>query len=202
MMPQNHLVIMAKRPEAGRVKTRLARDIGVTEAMRVYRTVLRQTLQALSKDPRWQTLIAVSPDESIYDPVWPRGIDLIGQGKGNLGVRMQRILDVLPPGPVIIVGSDVPSITRSDIASAFQALGFHDAVFGPAPDGGYWLVGAKRMPKVLQMFSGVRWSSKNAMSDTLANLNGKRVTTINEIADLDEAGDYLRWRRRTQRLSW
>lgn len=193
-MRRNHLVLMAKRPQAGRVKTRLARDVGCSEALRVYRTVLGQTLRRLSGDTRWRTWIAVAPDVAIDDAVWPDGVDLIAQGDGNLGVRMQRMFDVLPPGPVAIIGSDVPGIERGDIAAAFAKLGGHDAVFGPAPDGGYWLVGARRVPRLLNMFAGVRWSSEQALADTVANLEGKRVAMLREIADLDEAGDYLRWR--------
>ena len=71
---------------------------------------------------------------------------------------MQRVFDHMPNGPVIIIGSDIPNIRTRDIAQGFQALGQHDAVIGPAPDGGYWLVGQSRRPKVLAMFSNVRWS--------------------------------------------
>ncbi len=194
-MRRNHLVIMAKRPEAGRVKTRLARQVGTAEALRVYRTVLGRTLRELSGDGRWQTWIAVAPDVAVYDAVWPDGVHLIAQGSGNLGARMQRMFNVLPGGPVAIIGSDVPGVARRDIAAAFGKLGGHDAVFGPAPDGGYWLVGARRAPRVPDMFVGVRWSSEHSLADTMANLKGKRLAMVREIADLDEAGDYLRWRK-------
>ena len=195
MTSRNHLVIMAKRPQAGRVKTRLAGEIGTAEALRVYRTVLGRTLRRFASDRRWRTWIAVTPNLAVGDAMWPRGADLIGQGSGNLGARMQRMFDVLPPGPVVIIGSDVPGILCADIATAFGKLGGHDAVFGPAPDGGYWLVGARRVPVVLRIFEGVRWSSEHALADTVANLGGKRVAMVHEIADLDEVGDYLRWRK-------
>ena len=77
--------------------------------------------------------------------------------------------------PSIIVGSDIPAIEAEHIAQAFRLLGRNDAVFGPAADGGYWLIGLKRMPKALAPFAGVRWSSPHALADTLANLKGKRV---------------------------
>ena len=138
---QSHLVIMAKLPGAGRVKTRLAQQIGTPEALRVYRTILFRTVRELSSTDRWQTWLAVAPDTSIASPVWPRGISLANQGPGDLGARMQHVFDILPTGPVVIIGSDVPGIAQSDIAAAFSALGRHQAVFGPAADGGYWLVG-------------------------------------------------------------
>jgi hypothetical protein len=108
---------------------------------------------------------------------------------------MQRLMDRLPPGPVVIVGSDVPGIAPGDIAAAFRALGAVDAVFGPAEDGGYWLVGQRRTPGTLQMFDGVRWSSPHTLADTLGNLQGRKVAHLRTIADVDREADYLRWRR-------
>jgi glycosyltransferase A (GT-A) superfamily protein (DUF2064 family) len=66
--------------------------------------------------------------------------DALAQGGGDLGVRLRRLLKTLPPGPVVVIGSDTPSVTPADIARAFHALGAADAVFGPARDGGYWLI--------------------------------------------------------------
>ncbi len=194
-MYHRHLVIMAKTPEAGRVKTRLARDIGVAEAVRIYRVILARTVRRLCSDPRWQTWIAVSPDTALLAPVWPLNTHLTVQGTGDLGQRMQRVFDLLPTGPAVIIGSDTPGIGCSDIAEAFAALGDNDAVFGPATDGGYWLVGQRRMPKILRIFRGVRWSSKYALKDTLANLKTRRTATIRKIADLDKVTDYRRWKK-------
>lgn len=189
---QRHLVVMAKLPSAGRVKTRLARQIGAAEALRVYRTVLSRTLRGLSGDARWQTWIAVAPDTAIHSPVWPQA-HLIGQGSGDLGQRMQRLFDVLPFGPAVIIGSDIPGIRRTDIADAFSVLGESDAVFGPAGDGGFWLVGQRRRPRVLPMFDNVRWSSEHALADTLANTSNAGF--VRQIDDLDNAADYRRWRK-------
>ena len=79
---------------------------------------------------------------------------------------------------MVIIGSDIPNIERADIANAFHQLGRHDAVFGPAPDGGYWLVGQSRRRTVLQMFDNVRWSSEHALADTMANLEGGSVKAV------------------------
>ncbi len=190
----NHLVIMAKVPEAGRVKTRLARHVGAVEAARVYRTILGGTLLRLARDPRWRTWVAAAPDRAAHATIWPPSVSVVPQGGGNLGDRMQRVFDHMPSGPVIIIGSDIPNIRPHDIAEGFQALGHHDAVIGPAPDGGYWMVGQRRRPKVLSMFSNVRWSGPHAMSDTLANLNEAKVALTAEKADLDTRDDYLAWR--------
>ena len=142
---------MAKSPLAGRVKRRLAASVGVVSAARFYRTCLTHTLMRLGRDPRWRTVLAVSPDSDVSAPYWPRGIERLPQGNGDLGVRMQRLFRRLPPGPAIIVGSDIPAIKASDIARAFRLLGNADAVLGRAPDGGYWLVGLRRAPACLRL---------------------------------------------------
>ncbi len=116
----------------------------------------------------------------------------MAQGEGDLGQRMQRAIRLQPPGPVVIIGTDVPGIRRSDIAAAFKSLGSHDAVFGPASDGGYWLVGQKRRPREIAMFKDVRWSSSDALQDTLRNLRRYRIGIVAEKRDVDDAADLRR----------
>jgi hypothetical protein len=106
---------------------------------------------------------------------------------------MQGVMDRLPPGPVLIVGTDIPGIRAADIAEAFRALGAHDAVLGPAADGGYWLVGLKRIPRVVRAFDAVRWSGPHALADTLGNLNGLRFALTRRLDDVDRAGDLARF---------
>lgn len=171
------LVVMAKEPRAGAVKTRLAKDIGLVSATAFYRKALANLLQRISNDPRWNTLVAVTPDTSLLSPVWPGGVSLTLQGRGDLGARMQRMFDDLPPGPVVIIGTDIPEIAPQHIASAFNALGNSDAVIGPGYDGGYWLVGQRRTPKVHSIFDNVRWSSPHTLADTLKNIHSLSVAT-------------------------
>lgn len=189
------LVMMVKLPVAGAVKTRLARDAGVAAAVRFYRTTMTETIRRLSVDPRWRLVLAVTPDASAGSPVWPRNVARVHQGAGHLGDRMQRIFDILPPGPVCIIGSDIPNIRADNVTHAFQALGEADAVFGPAGDGGYWLVGARRRPRTLRFFNGVRWSSEHALRDTVANLSGKVVAEVECLDDVDDGNDLRRWLR-------
>jgi rSAM/selenodomain-associated transferase 1 len=180
---------MAKVPEAGRAKTRLAREVGVAAATRFARQATAALLQRVAHDRRWHTILAVSPDAGLASRCWPRGVARIGQGRGDLGRRMQRIMERMPPGPVVIVGTDVPGIEPAHIAEAFRRLGRHDAVFGPATDGGYWLVGLKRRPRLLHPFANVRWSSRHALADTLANLAGRSVPFVATLSDVDDADD-------------
>lgn len=186
------LIVMAKAPVAGRVKTRLARALGVATAVRLARHSLGSLLQRAALDARWATAIAVSPDTAAGGRAWPRGVTRMPQGGGDLGARMQRILERAPPGPAVIVGTDVPDAARAHIVAAFRLLGCHDAVFGPAADGGYWLVGLRRRPRLLRPFGGVRWSTAHALSDTLANLRGRAVATLPTLSDVDTAADFAR----------
>jgi rSAM/selenodomain-associated transferase 1 len=190
----NHLVIMAKSPRAGQAKRRLGADIGPVAACRIYRACLAHTLRRLGADPRWHTILAVTPDSDATRGFWPRvgrsrSLARLGQGAGDLGQRMQRLFVRLPPGPVIIVGTDVASLRPSHIAHAFRLLGANDAVLGPAQDGGFWLIGLKRSPHLLAPFSGVRWSSPHTLADTLANLAGRRVAYAATLADIDTANN-------------
>lgn len=98
----------------------------------------------------------------------------------------------LPPGPVVIIGSDIPGILPQDISLAFRRLGDHDAVFGPAADGGYWLVGLHRRPHFIDPFRAVTWSVSSTLSETLANLDGYRVAMVNELEDIDDAATLKR----------
>jgi rSAM/selenodomain-associated transferase 1 len=186
------LVVMAKAPVAGRVKTRLAAEVGVARAVRFARHGLAALLQRVTTDRRWFTLLAVTPDTTASSRFWPPRVPLIPQGGGDLGARMQQLFDRAPPGPVVIVGTDIPDVTRGHIAAAFRLLGRHDAVFGPAADGGYWLVGLRRRPHVLQPFRGVRWSTEHALSDTQANLHGCSIAQLPTLCDIDTATDLAR----------
>ena len=200
-MLSRHLVLFARRPQLGAVKRRLAADIGAVAAHGFYRRTLHDVAWRLGRDPRWQTWLAVTPDSAAAAPgLWPVPLDtlIIGQGAGDLGARMARPLREFPPGPVVIAGSDIPDIEAADIAAAFGALGGNDLVFGPAADGGYWLVGARRRPVVPRnLFSNVRWSSATALADTLANVPATcRVTMLAERSDVDDGAAWRRWRIR------
>jgi uncharacterized protein len=184
------LVIMAKAPIAGAAKTRLATEIGVAQATRFARQATAALLVRLGQDPRWQTILAVSPDTTAKSPIWPAKVVTRGQGPGDLGQRMQRLFAANAPGPLIIVGTDIPSLAAAHIATAFRLLRAGDAVFGPALDGGYWLIGLRRRPHLLRPFPRVRWSGPHALSDTLANLSGRAIAFLPRLGDVDSAEAY------------
>jgi rSAM/selenodomain-associated transferase 1 len=194
---KRHLVIFARAPQVGRVKRRLGAEIGALKAARFYRSLLAQQIARLVKDRRWTVWLFITPDNALDHIVWR---DLVPaarrqpQRQGDLGRRMKLPFLSLPPGPVVLVGSDIPHLRRHNIARAFALLGQHDLVFGPASDGGFWLIGAKRMrPLPRTLFAGVRWSTSTTLAETLASLP-RHVTTAfaDTLDDVDDAEAYRR----------
>ena len=202
----HHLVVFARTPRLGRVKTRLGRDIGAGAAWAFYRLTLSSVLRRLGANGgsyrgsgrRWRCWLAITPDSDIHlRRPWPAGWWRVNQGEGDLGARMGRLARALPPGPVVIVGADVPAIRPHHIVVAFKALGRHDAVFGPAADGGYWLVGLRRRPRLADVFADVRWSTEHALADTVANLSpGQTHALLETLEDVDGGEAYAKWKKR------
>lgn len=187
---RRYLIVMVKDPRPGRVKSRLGRDIGMVAAAWWFRHQVARLLRDV-EDSRWQVVLAVSPDHAgLNSRVWPAHLPRVAQGAGDLGDRMGRLLRSMPPGPVCIIGADIPGVTRAHVARAFSALGRNDAVFGPAMDGGYWLVGLKRArPVAPRLFQGVRWSTADALGDTIKTLPGARIAFVDRLRDVDTASD-------------
>ena len=194
---------MAKAPRLGLAKTRLAACVGRPEAARLYRLMLAGLLRELASDARWRCHLALTPRRMLANIGLQHlpGLHVMAQGGGDLGARMEDLLRRLPSGAVVFVGSDIPGIRRRHVAQAFAALGSHDAVFGPAEDGGYWLVGLRRRPATRSpfglaapVFANVRWSTPRALADTMANLAGRRVALLEHLADIDDSADLQRWR--------
>jgi glycosyltransferase A (GT-A) superfamily protein (DUF2064 family) len=220
-MLRRQLAIFARAPELGRVKRRLAAGLGWVAATAFYRAAAPSLARRLGADRRWFASLWLTPDRAVgMGRIWPGHLPRMRQGRGDLGRRMARVFSELPPGPVVLVGCDIPEIAPAHIAHAFALLGDHDAVFGPARDGGYWLVGLKRRPRLRLPFAphpplrasqydeggyaggraskGVRWSSRFTLVDTLANLQGARVAFLDPLSDIDTSVDYKAWRRRAE----
>ena len=192
------VILFARAPRLGTVKRRLARGIGNRAALRFHCATLAATARPIARDRRWRTVLATTPRGARAD--WarfvPRGVARIDQVRGDLGARMAACLRRAPRA--VLAGSDIPDLRPADIAAAFRALGRADAVFGPATDGGYWLVGlGPRRPG--RPFAAVRWSSEHALADTLANFRGRRVALLRRLQDVDTVGDLAGMTRRRRR---
>jgi rSAM/selenodomain-associated transferase 1 len=180
------VVVFARAPRLGTVKRRLARDIGDRAALRFHTGTLTRLLRDLLRERRFRTVLALTPD-GARDRL-PMRVARMAQGRGDIGKRMDTACRRFRRGNVAIVGSDIPDASAADLRAAFRALGRHDAVFGPAEDGGYWLVAlGPRRPA--QPFDKARWSTEHALADTLRNFRGHRVARVRMLRDVDTACD-------------
>jgi hypothetical protein len=196
-MAKPFVAIFARRPRYGAVKTRLAREIGAGEALAFYRRTLARLARAMAYDARFETVIAVTPDHdaSAHDFA-ALNLPVIAQGGGDLGRRMLRALKHAGARPAVVIGSDIPALSPWHVAAAFRALGRTEIVFGPARDGGYWLIGARHPSRLsLDALDGVRWSSAQTLADSAARLRPAAILPV-VLDDVDNGAAYRALTRR------
>lgn len=182
------LILMVKEPRAGKVKTRLGREIGMTGAAWWFRHQTAHLLRSL-QDPRWTCHLAVDPVTAMTSRAWPSHLPRLSQGHGDLGQRMAHSM-AQTHGPTVLIGADIPGVTPARINRAFRALGSADIVLGPAEDGGFWLVGlARTRPFPPALFNNVRWSTNHALADTVDSAGDLRIAYADTLADVDTAAD-------------
>jgi rSAM/selenodomain-associated transferase 1 len=180
------VILFARVPRLGQVKRRLAAGIGAVPALRFYRNALAKILRELRGLRGFEIVLSVTPDGAKFRPV--PGIPATGQGAGDIGVRMGRAFRRYARRRVLLIGADIPGLDAAILRRAANSLRHHDAVFGPAKDGGYYLVGmAARRPAL--PFARVRWSSPHALSDTMKNFRGLRVAQTPMLQDVDTKDD-------------
>jgi rSAM/selenodomain-associated transferase 1 len=199
--PRPVLQILAKEPRPGEVKTRLTPALTPDEAATVYRALAQRAFAlaraayaagTVARIELWCTPSADSP--YFEDVAGTSGFARLPQGDGDLGARMARATArALRAGErVLLIGTDCPSLTHSVLDAAARALTDADAVFVPASDGGYVLVGLARE---LDAFAGVRWSSPHVMADTRDRLRraGVRWVELEPLDDVDTVADLDAW---------
>jgi rSAM/selenodomain-associated transferase 1 len=207
---KNTVIVFARAPRLGTVKRRLARDIGDRAALRFHTATLTGLLRSLRKDRTFRTVLAMTPDcprmpapttacsptlqvvgagMRRHDGVNVGGrLECVPQGHGDVGQRMHRAFRRYRKGKALLIGCDIPAANAADARAAFKALGNAGAVFGPAEDGGYWLVGMGPN-RPARPFANARWSTEHALADTGANFAGRRVALIRMLRDVDSAAD-------------
>ncbi len=194
------IFVFAKPARRGRAKTRLAKGIGDAAALSFQRACLAATLRKLARGP-WRLVLCVTPDAAARNAhLWPLRTMRTGQGRGDLGTRMERAL-MSRRGPAIVVGSDIPDLNAALVHAAFKKLGDADLVFGKSRDGGYWLVGSRHGALAKGAFNNARWSSEHALADTLANVAHRRVAFAATLDDVDDAAGYAAWLKRSPSAS-
>jgi uncharacterized protein len=185
------VVIFARAPRYGAVKTRLARDIGADVALRFQRRVLTRLVRAMVRDPRFETVLAVTPDGAASERAFAHlRAPVVPQGGGDLGRRMIRALRWAGARPAAVIGSDIPALSPVHVAAGFRAMARANVVFGPARDGGYWLIGARHPQRLNpRALDGVRWSGPHALADSVARLSPSVVLDA-VLDDVDDAAAY------------
>jgi rSAM/selenodomain-associated transferase 1 len=199
------LVLFAKEPAAGRVKTRLAARIGATRAADLYAAFLEDLAAALPSD-RWTALLAHAEPEAgprlreLFAPPW----NLEPQGDGGLGERLaSAAARAFRAGAemVVLAGSDAPTLSPADVSGAFAELDRSDLAFAPTPDGGFSLAGLRTQADHSKLFASVRWSTAFTLADVWRNAaaRGLSVALLPEIPDVDVADDLTGLRERLAR---
>lgn len=203
----NHLLIFAREPVLGRVKTRLAASIGPEAALATYRELLALTAAAVAAAQVPATVwLAEAPagpalgspaSPTLPRPEWPNLPWRVQPAAGTLGERMAHAFaEAFAAGAahVVVIGTDCPGLTADLLRQAFAQLATHDLVVGPAADGGYYLLGMNKLHE--RLFRGKQWSTAAVLPATLADAGhlGLRVAQLPTLADVDSAADLAAWR--------
>ncbi|MDP3355752.1 MAG: TIGR04282 family arsenosugar biosynthesis glycosyltransferase [Polaromonas sp.] len=191
------LVIFAKAPQPGAVKTRLIPALGAEGAATLARAMLDHTLQqsvAAGLDAV-ELCMSPAPGDAAWDGVvLPAGVACTAQGAGDLGERMDRAMQralTLHHGPVLLIGTDCPALDCEHLRQAARQLAQHDAVLIPVADGGYVLIGLQG--PCPDIFANMPWSTSTVTTETLQRLDalGLRAWQGPVLHDIDEAGDLV-----------
>lgn len=185
------IIVFTRNPELGKCKTRLAASIGDVHALKVYQQLIQHTSSTIQK---------VNADAAVFytekiqlNDAWPDAhFQKQIQIEGHLGEKMQAAFEwgfAKGYKKICIVGSDLPELSSKDLAEAFEKLNETDLVFGPAEDGGYYLMGMKQMH--IQAFLNKKWSTHRVLQQTLEDLGQKSVTLLATKNDIDTLEDLL-----------
>jgi len=188
------LVVLAKAPLPGLAKTRLAQTVGSEAAAALARRLLEHTL-AIAHDSGLSATLCGAPPEHplLIELAGQAGLTLTAQAEGDLGLRLGAAMAqaLHTNDAVLVIGSDCPGLTVQHLHEAARELASHDAVFYPALDGGYTLIGLRQIPPGL--FRDMPWSTSAVMAETLLRMAalGWRVWSGEALADIDTADDLV-----------
>jgi len=182
--PANRLLVFARLPEAGKVKTRLARDLGVARALAVYEAMLRDVLANVgASSDELDVEVLWAPTETASGDALRRAFDghaLAMQTGDTLGDRLSMAFSERfffhRTQKIVAIGVDEPSLTRALIDHAVTLLESCDWVVGPASDGGYYLIGCRAAAYDAAIFAGIKWGSARVFAQTMANIRRWQTT--------------------------
>jgi len=207
------IVLMTRWHSIYRCKSRLSREIGALQAAKIQEKLTKHTIKVVNKIQKEDLAdikIAIDGIGIKAAKRWAflNNIKAVAtQGAGNLGTKMKRqFLKTLTeknisfqkPNSIVLIGTDLPSISHSDLIQAIQILNDKEMVLGPSTDGGYWLIGLSNKlldPLCVWPFSGIRWGSDQVLQKTiqLASLNQIDYQLLQTKNDLDNISDLSPW---------
>ena len=187
-MSKKLLVIFVKNIKLGKVKTRLAKTVGDDNAFTIYKALVEVTENAtenIDVDKR------IYFSDAIVDEKWLNNVKSVQKGN-DLGERMSNAFqDGFKDGyeNIVLIGSDLPNISADIIHDGFKALNDNEVAFGPAEDGGYYLIGMSKFQNCI--FEDKAWSTSNLLEETLSELKQKKikVSLIETLNDIDTFED-------------
>lgn len=196
MEPGPSVLVMAKAPRPGSVKTRLEPVLGPLGCARLQAALLVRTVTIAQDVAPGSTCVAFDPPDAAGEmrALVPDGVRMFAQVSGDLGVRLAVATETVltwRPGPLVVIGTDAPTLTAKLLDRAATELRGHDVVFGPALDGGYYLVGLRQpCPEVFAIDPSL-WSGPEvlAASRAAAERAGLTVGLLPALRDLDTPAD-------------
>ena len=187
------LIIFTKNPIPGQVKTRLAATIGDDKALAVYKQLIHYTIELTNQLPVSKFIYysdSIETDNNWNNNIYTKKL----QSGAGLGEKMKNAFsDVFDLGykRVIIIGTDCPELSPAIIIAAIDSLNVYDVVVGPARDGGYYLLGMKKLNSCL--FQEISWSTNQVLQQTLLACSGNKLSNVlmEELSDIDNEQDLL-----------
>ena len=198
----NAVALFVRHPVPGRVKTRLACDLGAAAACDLYRCMVADCIASVSSAGLPLYLFHDGQEDAGLPQEWARlATDVIGQTGDTLGERMTNAFEFLfstGMTQVVLTGSDVPGIDSALLRSAITALGAYDVAFSPAIDGGYCLVASQKNRFNRLIFESIPWSTAVVMEKTVAacKAGGLSYTMLEPRQDIDKLEDVVSYCRR------
>jgi rSAM/selenodomain-associated transferase 1 len=203
-LKDNALIVVAKEPVPGQTKTRLCPPFTAEQAAAFYGCVLQDTLALMARLASADRTIAYTPSTALnyFEALAPNGFRFVPQQGADLGERLAHALGWhLAQGyqRVVIMNSDGPTLPLPFLQEAFAGLDHADVTLGIGHDGGYYLIGMKRLHRSL--FEGIAWSTEKVIAQTLETCRrlGLKVHTVPEWYDVDVEDDLKRLRRDLKR---
>lgn len=198
------VIVFAKYPEPGKVKTRLTPSLTNTQAASLYKSMLDDTIELLNYSGiDYEVYCEPAGSIKSFRKLYGKNSVCLGQKGADIGEKMKNAFkSVFRRGyaKAVLVGSDIPGLSAELIRESFRQIDRRGAVIGPAKDGGYYLVGFAKNAFCHGMFSGVGWGKASVFKKTMEvfKKNGRRAGVLPKLRDVDSIKDVLYYFRRVK----